>query len=192
MRENSREGRLQDRLQGWKLHLALNMHSSAQTPPAMVSVGANRVPERFGGWWLEYENDEVPTGREVVLWLRVVDGKVTNDEVTFRGFDNHWDDQGVPAMADFLTMMVMFLDGGPADGWLDWYGTPVLERERLLAEAQRRRRRNGISHERVAELYREGGAKRVISGTGVSEATAYRWVAAAREAGVLEHRTRKG
>lgn len=179
------ESALIEQLAGWTV-------TPLSEPDAPIqSVGTLRLPQRFGGWWREQvENDEGeqrPTGREVELRLRVLDGRVRIGAVTFRGFDDEFERQGVPAMRDMLVMMFSVL-GGEADFPIaaSMRATSVDEREGALAEHRRRRRRNAIDHERVAELYRAGGARHLAEVEHVSEATAYRWVKAARAAGVLE------
>lgn len=187
-----RESGLVGGLRGWTV-VPLE-YAPAGVTPTFAEVGEFRLPSRFGGWWRHHEDgdggEQAPSGREVVLWLRVVDGRVDIEEVTLRGFSDEFERQGVPAMRDMLTMMFSVFDGtvpmSPA-GALN--AAPVEVRERALREHGRRRRRNArnaIDHERVAELYRAGGAARVADEECVSMATAFRWVRAARDAGVLE------
>lgn len=161
----------------------------ADDEPPMLDLGHGvRVPQRFGGLWREYSDDE-PTGREVELWVRLVDGRTETPRVTFVGFDDDFDRQGVPAMRDALVMIFSTLDhrDDPRVSTLVRRASAGA-RESAIREGQRRRRRNAVDLPRVAELYRAGGARHVAEVERVSEPTAYRWVKAARAAGVLEPR----
>lgn len=157
----------------------------------LVEWSGRRIPERFGGWWREVTEtaelaEQRPTGREVVLRISVVDGRLVLDEVTFRGFQDEFDRQGVPAMRDGIAQMFMVFDGEvPASIASAMRGAGTAERTEILKEVRRRRRRNSIDVERVAELYRSGGPAAVADEFGVSRATAYRWKKRAVEAGAL-------
>ncbi len=184
-----RESAAAEALRGWTFVPIVDESSDTH------SVGRYRLPARFGGWWRHHDLDddgqlEAPSGKEIILRLRIVEGQVRTDEVTFKGFEDEFERQGVPAMRDMTMQVFSVLDGRDLSGSLAGMmrAVPMDDREQALGEHRRRRRRNAVDHERVAELYRSGGARQIAETEVVSEATAYRWVKSARLAGVLEER----
>jgi len=184
-----RESAVAEALRGWTFVPIVDESGDTH------NVGRYRLPARFGGWWRHHDLDDdgqldAPSGKEIILRLRIVDGQVRTDEVTFKGFEDEFERQGVPAMRDMTMQVFSVLDGRNLPASLAGMMTsaPMTDREQAIGEHRRRRRGNAVDHERVAELYRRGGARQITASEDVSEATAYRWVKAARVAGVLEGR----
>jgi hypothetical protein len=181
-------------LDGWGV-MPLPYRPTGLTP-TWREIAGRRVPHRFGGLWremAEVDGTLSPTGREVELWLVVNDGRAAVERVTFVGFADDFDRQGLPAMRDKLTELVALLDGQALEAFSagTFAEIPTSEQVRLGREIGRRRRSNAVDLERVASLYRSGGAKLVAAEydiVPVSEATAYRWIRSARDAGILEER----
>ncbi|MEM8619853.1 MAG: hypothetical protein AAGF73_09030 [Actinomycetota bacterium] len=186
--KGKREAALRSAIEGWRFAPLIDRGEDGE-PVETEVVGERRLPRRFGGWWREHDGDE-PTGREIELRLRAVPGRVEMVSVTFTGFDDDFDRQGLPEFRTATEWMVGMLDETAYDGAVSGAlrSSTVEERERAIGEVRRRRRSNAVPVDEVARLWPSGGAKTVVDEFGVSEATAYRWRKQAIELGLMGER----
>lgn len=185
-------------LEGWSF---VPLDYSVVAPDVVMQnrqIGGRSLPYRFGAHWMRRAEDDGAERdpRSVRMWLHITDtGRIEIDELAFEGWDLDYVNAPVVAMRDKLVEVVSVLDGravADLSAALVNRSDPIV-RSRVVADAKRRRRTNAVDVERVAELYREGGHRRVAEGyydTGepVSESTAFRWIKRARDSGALPPR----